>query len=69
MKIIVTAAGRGKRFYDFGINKPKYMIYARHKPLFYWSIMSLKSFFDFFYFIFIFKTCMMKNLLIHELKN
>ena len=46
MKIIVTAAGRGKRFYDFGINKPKYMIYARHKPLFYWSIMSLKSFFD-----------------------
>ena len=54
MKIIVTAAGRGKRFYDFGINKPKYMIYARHKPLFYWSIMSLKSFFDSEEFIFIF---------------
>lgn len=54
MKIIITSAGRGKRFYDFGINKPKYMIYAKHKPLFYWALMSLQSFFQTDEFIFIF---------------
>lgn len=54
MKIIITAAGLGNRFLEMGINKPKYKIIANKKPLFYWSIYSLKNFFN-NEFIFIFR--------------
>lgn len=54
MKIIITAAGLGNRFYNIGINKPKYKIIAKNKSLFYWSINSLKNFFQ-YEFIFIFR--------------
>ena len=39
--IIVTMAGRGKRFADAGYTCPKYMITARTKTLFEWSLDSL----------------------------
>ena len=69
MKIIITAAGRGKRFYDFGINKPKYMIYAKHKPLFYWALMSLQSFFQTDDFIFIFNKDLYDEQFVNEWIN
>ena len=54
MKIIITAAGNGSRFSQIGVKVPKYKIIANEKPLFYWSVYSLKNFFD-FEFIFIFR--------------
>jgi choline kinase len=46
MKIIVTAAGRGKRFTDIGIKIPKYQIKVKNKSLFSWSLLSLNNFFN-----------------------
>lgn len=46
MKIIITAAGEGSRFQKVGIKKPKYKLIAKGFPLFYWSLISLKKFFD-----------------------
>lgn len=54
MKIIITAAGLGSRFQKIGIKLPKYAIIAKNKSLFYWSMISLKKFFD-KEFIFIFR--------------
>lgn len=54
MKIIITAAGQGNRFYKIGIEKPKYKIIAKGKPLFYWAVNSLKNFIN-YEFIFIFR--------------
>jgi len=51
-KVIITMAGEGSRFRQIGIDKPKYMIDARGKTLFEWSIRSLTNFFD-YEFIFI----------------
>ena len=39
--IIIPMAGEGKRFRDEGIQKPKFMIEARNKTLFEWSMESL----------------------------
>lgn len=41
MNIIITMAGLGKRFRDVGYNVPKYMIEAKGKTLFEWSLESL----------------------------
>ncbi len=46
MKIIITASGQGSRFKKVGINKPKYMIKANNKSLFYWSLISFKNLFN-----------------------
>lgn len=46
MKIIITMAGEGRRFREIGIREPKFMVKARGKTLFEWSILSLKNFFD-----------------------
>ncbi|MCF7860768.1 glycosyltransferase family 2 protein [Candidatus Woesearchaeota archaeon] len=46
MKIIITMAGEGSRFRKQGFDMPKYMIMARGKSLFEWSISSLKNFFN-----------------------
>ena len=54
MKIIITAAGNGSRFKNQGIKKEKYQIIANEKTLFYWSLISLKNFFE-YEFIFIFQ--------------
>lgn len=46
MNIVITMAGIGKRFKEAGYNEPKYMIEAKGKSLFEWSIESLKGFND-----------------------
>lgn len=46
MTVIVTMAGSGKRFRMAGYQVPKYMIRARGKTLFEWSILSLGNFRD-----------------------
>lgn len=52
MNIIITMAGEGKRFKEFGFNCPKHEIVIGNKSLFEWSINSLKDLFDEkFYFI------------------
>ncbi len=44
MNIIITMAGRGKRFWDVGFDIPKYQIKAGDRTLFSWSLLSLKNF-------------------------
>ena len=44
MNIIITMAGLGTRFKKAGYNEPKYMIKAKEKTLFEWSMESLKGF-------------------------
>jgi NDP-sugar pyrophosphorylase family protein len=46
MKVIITMAGDGTRFKKQGFEKPKYMIKAKGRTLFEWSISSLQNFFD-----------------------
>ncbi|WEK83003.1 MAG: glycosyltransferase family 2 protein [Mycoplasma sp.] len=46
MKIIITAAGLGSRFKEIGIKEEKYEIVVRNKPIFYWSLNSLKNLFN-----------------------
>ena len=41
MQIIITMAGKGQRFRDAGYDVPKYMIEAKGKTLFEWSMDSL----------------------------
>ncbi|MDN4873007.1 glycosyltransferase family 2 protein [Bacillus cereus] len=47
MKVLITMAGRGQRFLNKGFTIPKYMINVQNKSLFYWSISSLKDFFEY----------------------
>lgn len=69
MKIIITAVGQGSRFTNIGISKPKYKIIANDKSLFYWSINSLRRFFD-YKFIFIFrKTLYDKKFVMEEIQK
>lgn len=42
--MIITMAGQGRRFRDAGYRNPKYMINARGRSLFAWSMLSLTSF-------------------------
>ena len=44
MEIVITMAGFGKRFKDAGYSVPKYMIEAKGRTLFEWSMDSLKAF-------------------------
>ena len=46
MNIVITMAGIGKRFKEAGYEEPKYMIQAKGKSLFEWSMESLKGFND-----------------------
>lgn len=46
MDVVITMSGRGMRFREAGYEMPKYMIEARHKTLFEWSLISLKGFQD-----------------------
>ena len=69
MKIIITAAGNGSRFKNQGIKKEKYQIIANEKTLFYWSLISLKNFFE-YEFIFIFqKENYEEEFVLNEIKN
>lgn len=68
MKIIITAAGKGSRFEKIGIKKPKYKIIANDKPLFFWSLNSMKIFFD-YEFIFIFRKEILDEVFIKEQLN
>jgi len=43
---VITMAGFGRRFLDVGYTIPKYCIEAHGQPLFYWSMMSLRSFIE-----------------------
>lgn len=44
MTIVITMAGLGTRFRNAGYNMPKFMIEAKGKTLFEWSLLSLESF-------------------------
>ena len=44
--MIITMAGLGTRFKNAGYDKPKYMIEAKGRTLFDWSMESLKQWFD-----------------------
>ncbi|WP_042195353.1 glycosyltransferase family 2 protein [Paenibacillus camerounensis] len=44
MNIVITMAGMGSRFQKAGYNVPKYMIPAKGRSLFYWSLISLQNF-------------------------
>lgn len=44
MNIVITMAGLGSRFRKKGYTVPKYMIEAKGKSLFFWSVSSLQSF-------------------------
>lgn len=46
MNVVITMAGLGKRFRDAGYDCSKYEIVAHGSTLFYWSMLSLKSFID-----------------------
>jgi len=46
MNVIITMAGLGKRFRDAGYDCPKYEIVVHGKTLFYWSMLSLRSFIE-----------------------
>lgn len=50
--VIITMAGSGTRFQMAGFTLPKFMLEARGRTLFAWSMESLRNFFD-FHFIFI----------------
>lgn len=44
LTIVISMAGKGKRFYQAGYEMPKFEIIAHGKTLFFWSMSSLKSF-------------------------
>lgn len=44
MNVVITMAGLGSRFRKAGYKEPKYMITAKGRSLFYWSMISLESF-------------------------
>lgn len=46
MKILVTMAGRGSRFQEVGVSKPKHEIVVKGQPMFDWAMRSLQAFFD-----------------------
>ncbi|MRG85056.1 glycosyltransferase family 2 protein [Salinibacillus xinjiangensis] len=46
MNIVITMAGLGSRFKKAGYDVPKYMIEAKGKTLFEWSMMSLEGYYD-----------------------
>ena len=46
MKVIITAAGFGKRFADKGIKVPKFLIKVKKITLLEYSLKSLGDFFD-----------------------
>jgi NDP-sugar pyrophosphorylase family protein len=46
MTVIITMAGEGKRFREHGYSSPKFMIPAKGRPLFDWSMLSLTEYFD-----------------------
>lgn len=46
MNVVITMAGLGRRFREVGYNCPKYEIVTHGKTLFYWSMLSLKSFIE-----------------------
>jgi dTDP-glucose pyrophosphorylase len=46
MKVLITMAGRGSRFRDVGVTKPKHEIIVKSRPMFDWAIKSLEAFFD-----------------------
>lgn len=43
MQLIISMAGMSRRFTEAGYNKPKYEIVARTRPLFQWSLLSLRA--------------------------
>lgn len=50
MQIVITMAGLGSRFKNAGYTLPKYMIEVNKKTLFEWSLLSLNSFKDAYYY-------------------
>ena len=69
MKIIITAAGLGKRFINTGIKIPKYQIKVKNKSLFTWSLLSLKCFFDNEFILIFNKNNYDKNFIDNEMLN
>lgn len=46
MQVVITMAGRGSRFKSAGYEQKKFKIEARGRTLFWWSMYSLKNFFN-----------------------
>lgn len=46
MKVVITMAGRGTRFQEVGVTKPKHEIMVKGEPMFNWAMRSLEAFFD-----------------------
>ena len=46
MKVVITMAGRGTRFQEAGVTKPKHEIMVKGEPMFNWAMRSLEAFFD-----------------------
>jgi dTDP-glucose pyrophosphorylase len=46
MKVLITMAGRGSRFQEVGVSKPKHEIMVEGQPMFDWAMRSLQAFFD-----------------------
>lgn len=68
MKIIITGAGKGSRFLDYGISIPKYLIKAKGKTLLEHSLLTLSDFFS-ESFIFIFRDIKSKNEIIEIINH
>jgi dTDP-glucose pyrophosphorylase len=45
MKVVITMAGRGTRFQEVGVTKPKHEIIVKGEPMFKWAMRSLQAFF------------------------
>ena len=53
MYVVIAMAGEGKRFIDYGFNKPKFKLIAKGKPLFDWALSSLRCFYEGTIFVFV----------------
>jgi len=51
--IVIPLAGLSQRFFDEGFKVPKYMLLAKEKTIFYWSVKSFERYFKDQHFLFI----------------
>ena len=68
MKVIITAAGKGSRFIEYGINKPKYLLRVNKKTLLEYSLLTIQDFFS-EEFIFIFRNISSKEKIEEIIEN
>jgi len=69
MNVVITMAGRGSRFAKSGYKQPKHEIMAGNKSLFWWSMRSLKQFYDEQFIFIVRKGSYSKSHLIEEITH